>query len=170
MAADPIRRAGRWSAPCLCVALLPAACNDHGFARDLFVGVEGLGEIRYARASKGNAPKGMSDWTGTCQTAVADLLPTAPADPPPLMAAAPGRRVFGGDWQPTPMPRGTPGLSQGCAELWGPSLQDRARRALSEPGSYWAVIPRGPGRVDDQWSLYSPRHGIVGWAKAGAEG
>ncbi|MFN4157864.1 MAG: hypothetical protein ACK4GO_05615 [Gemmobacter sp.] len=165
-----IGRAGRWFALCLCVALLSASCNDHGFARDLFVGVEGLGEIRYARASKGKPPEGVSDFTGLCLTAVADLLPTAPGNPPSLMPANRRHRVWVADWQPTSMPKGTRGLAQSCIELGGPSLQDTARRALAEPGSFWAVIPAGPESVDHRWSLYSPRHGIVGWAKAGAEG
>ncbi|MFN3937784.1 MAG: hypothetical protein ACK4KW_09420 [Gemmobacter sp.] len=80
MAADPIRRAGRWSALCFCGVLLTAACNDHGFAPDLFRGVEGLGEIRYARAIKSKPPEGVPDRTVLCVTAAADLLATAPAD------------------------------------------------------------------------------------------
>jgi hypothetical protein len=55
-------------------------------------------------------------------------------------------------------------------ELWGPELQSVAERALNETGSFWAVVPSGEMNVDTQWSLYSPRFGIVAWLKEGTAG
>jgi hypothetical protein len=164
-------RAGRWSALLLCATLPLSACDDEWLARKLFTGVEGLGKVRYARASKGEAPDGIPDWAGVCQTVVAELEPSAPVGPPLAMTEYPDRkRQFGGNWQPTPMPDGQSIMSEGCRVLWPSDMQQKARRALAEPGSFWVVHPRGNGRIDDQWSLYSAPHSIVAWARAGVEG
>ncbi len=145
--------------------------GNYAYARGLCVGVEGLGSIRYVRLSKNKPPDGVPDYAGLCVTAVADLSAGAPMAPPLAMSEIPGdRRQFGGQWQPTPMPRDLGGLSSACSVLWPGDMKARADRALAEPGSYWASVPRERGRVDDQWSLYAPKWGIVAWAKAGSEG
>jgi hypothetical protein len=156
------RGAGRRLALLLGAVAGLASCEDDTLARDLFVGVEGLGTVPYVRARKDTPPEGAPDCAGICMTTVARLTAEAPVA---------SRRSFGGDWHPTPMPLPLPlGLAAGCSVLWPPEARESARRATSEPGSWWAVVPTGRGRVDEQWSLYAPGHGIVGWAKAGPEG
>ena len=151
-------------------ALLLLSCDDTSFARSVFSGVEGLGTIKYARAWKGSVPAGVTtDATMLCRSAVAELTADAPLMPPAGIAEDPPGVQFGGIWQPTPMPaEARQGLY--CMELWGPELRSRAERALDETGSFWAVVPSGQIDVDRQWSLYSPRFGIVAWLKEGTAG
>jgi hypothetical protein len=150
--------------------LLLASCDDASFARQVFAAVEGLGQVKYARAWKGSVPADVNtDAVMLCRTAIAELTAVSPPIPPNESSEGPPGVKFGGQWHPTPMPmEARQGLY--CMELWGMELQSLALRALDEPGSFWSVVPSGEMDVDSQWSLYSPRFGIVAWLKEGSAG
>lgn len=123
--------------------------EDPGFAQEFFQGYLPFDSVLESRKWHPT-----NSFTWDCTYAIVELSEFAPDDPPFWRDREEGWQYrFGGSWQATPIaPLGssTRDAIGFCAQYWPLELNERLKRATSEPGG-WAI--RGP--VGETVYIYS---------------